>query len=117
MHRIRRCALSIRVVRRMPCACHFRLQRSVLSRVSYPSGGGSSPEYVTGGILATAPTSCSALFAPMTTFSTNLGLISIAAGDFNDDNRTDLVVGSYANNSIAIFRGYGNGSFNDSYRT
>jgi hypothetical protein len=111
VHRIRPYASSIHVVRRVPYACHYRSQRSVLSRVSYPPGGGSSHKYVTEGTLAISPTSCSTLFAPMTTFATNLGVISIAAGDFNGDNRTDLVITSYANSSIAIFRGYGNGSF------
>lgn len=37
--------------------------------------------------------------------------ISMAAGDFNHDNATDIVVANSGTNSIGIFFGYGNGSF------
>ena len=37
--------------------------------------------------------------------------MSIAAGDFNNDNRLDVVVANYASESVSILLGYGNGSF------
>jgi hypothetical protein len=36
---------------------------------------------------------------------------SIAAGDFNNDTRLDIVVANYGSNNVGIFLGYGNGSF------
>jgi hypothetical protein len=41
---------------------------------------------------------------------------SLALGDFNNDNRLDIVVANYGTDDIAIFLGYGNGSFIDPIR-
>jgi hypothetical protein len=47
------------------------------------------------------------------TYSTGLDSspYSIAAGDFNNDSRLDIVVANYYSNNVGIFLGYGNGSF------
>lgn len=37
----------------------------------------------------------------------------MAIADFNNDNRSDIVVASYNDSNIDIFFGYGNGSFAD----
>jgi hypothetical protein len=52
-------------------------------------------------------------FAPQTTFSTgdNSQPYSVALGDFNNDNRTDVAVANYGTGNIGIFLGYGNGTF------
>jgi hypothetical protein len=36
---------------------------------------------------------------------------SVAIGDFNVDDHTDLVVGNYGSDTLSILLGYGNGSF------
>lgn len=38
---------------------------------------------------------------------------SIAVGDFNNDNKIDIVVANSGSNTIGVFLGYGNGSFTD----
>ena len=70
--------------------------------------GGACHECVVDDSLARA---CPVLFAPMTTFVTDPAPIFIAAGDLNGDNRTDLIAARRTNNSIVLFRGYGNESF------
>ena len=54
-----------------------------------------------------------ALFANQMTYSTgpNSSPYSIATGDFNNDTRLDIVVANYHSDSISVFLGYGNGSF------
>jgi hypothetical protein len=39
--------------------------------------------------------------------------VSIAVGDFNNNNQPDIAVANSGNNNIGIFLGYGNGSFQD----
>ena len=36
---------------------------------------------------------------------------SVAVGDFNNDDSLDIVVANYATDNIAVFLGYGNGTF------
>jgi hypothetical protein len=52
-------------------------------------------------------------FAPIMTFSTgnNSHPYGAASGDFNNDNRMDIVVANYHSSSIGVLLGYGNGSF------
>jgi hypothetical protein len=52
-------------------------------------------------------------FAPVMIFSTGNDSTpyDVAAGDFNNDNQTDIVVANYHSNNIGILLGYGNGSF------
>ena len=38
-------------------------------------------------------------------------LRGIAIGDFNKDTKLDFVVGSFDNNNLVVFLGYGNGLF------
>jgi hypothetical protein len=40
-----------------------------------------------------------------------LGPASIAVGDFNNDNYTDIAVANYDNKSVGILLGIGNGTF------
>jgi FG-GAP-like repeat/FlgD Ig-like domain len=40
---------------------------------------------------------------------------SVAAGDFNNDGFTDLAVTNYSDNTVSIFLGRGDGSFNNQY--
>ncbi|CAF3678182.1 unnamed protein product [Adineta steineri] len=60
-------------------------------------------------------------FASLTTFSTGdqSQPQSVAIGDFNNDNYSDIVVANYGTSNIGIFIGYGNGFFNSmiSYST
>ncbi|CAM4815669.1 unnamed protein product [Rotaria magnacalcarata] len=37
--------------------------------------------------------------------------VSIAFGDFNNDNSTDIAVANYGSNTVGVLLGYGNGSF------
>jgi hypothetical protein len=55
----------------------------------------------------------SEIFANRTTYFTGLDShpISVVIGDFNNDNRLDIVVANHGSNSIDILFGYGNGSF------
>ncbi|CAF1344331.1 unnamed protein product [Rotaria sordida] len=52
-------------------------------------------------------------FATMTTYSTGFqsNPFYVAVGDFNNDNRTDIISVNWGSNSIGIFLGYGNGNF------
>ncbi|CAF3755537.1 unnamed protein product [Rotaria sp. Silwood1] len=52
-------------------------------------------------------------FDPIMTYSTGVGSApySVATGDFNSDNQSDIVVSNSETDNILIFLGYGNGSF------
>ena len=52
-------------------------------------------------------------FVTQTVYSTEPGIspCSVAIGDFNNDNESDIVVLSYANGVVGIYLGYGNGTF------
>jgi streptogramin lyase len=52
-------------------------------------------------------------FANQNIFSTGAGSFpaSLAVGDFNNDNRPDIVVADEDTDSVGVFIGYGNGSF------
>jgi hypothetical protein len=52
-------------------------------------------------------------FSRQETFSTgpSSSPYSVAAGDFNNDIRLDIVVANYLSDNVGIFLGYGNGSF------
>ncbi|CAF4712230.1 unnamed protein product, partial [Rotaria sp. Silwood2] len=52
-------------------------------------------------------------FNDMSTYSTGVGSApcSIAIGDFNNDNNSDIVVANCETNNLSILLGYGNGSF------
>jgi hypothetical protein len=52
-------------------------------------------------------------FAEQITFPTGNGSkpSSLAIGDFNNDNKSDIAVTNYGYDSVGIFLGYGNGSF------
>ena len=54
-------------------------------------------------------------FGTMNTYSTgtNSGPYSVAVDDFNNDRHLDIVVSNSEADNIAIFLGYGNGSFNN----
>ena len=54
-------------------------------------------------------------FDNVITFSTGLASypVSIAAGDFNYDDKLDIVVANFGTNNVAILTGDGNGSFAD----
>ncbi len=43
----------------------------------------------------------------------NPGISSVAVGDFNNDNQTDIVTANYWAYSISVFLGYGNGLFSN----
>jgi hypothetical protein len=55
--------------------------------------------------------SCQLSFTPMVTYTVNRDPIGMATGDFNGDNRTDILVTNFHNNTISVLLGYGNGSF------
>ncbi len=46
----------------------------------------------------------------MATFPTVTTPYTVGVGDFNNDNRMDIVISSYNSNSGGVFLGYGNGS-------
>ena len=52
-------------------------------------------------------------FAAIITYSTGDGSypIAVAVGDFNNDDRLDIVVANYDTNNVGVLLGYGNGSF------
>jgi hypothetical protein len=52
-------------------------------------------------------------FSTQVTYSTESGSgpSSVAVGDFNNDNRLDIVVANTGTNNLGVFLGYGNGSF------
>ncbi|CAF4827256.1 unnamed protein product, partial [Rotaria sp. Silwood2] len=52
-------------------------------------------------------------FASPMTFSTGLGSYpyAVVAGDFNNDNQLDIVVTNSGTDTVGVFLGYGNGSF------
>ncbi|CAF4099052.1 unnamed protein product, partial [Adineta steineri] len=52
-------------------------------------------------------------FANVMIYSTRDGSrpLSLISGDFNKDNRIDIVVANYGTNDICIFHGFGNGTF------
>ncbi|CAF4886753.1 unnamed protein product [Rotaria sp. Silwood1] len=54
-------------------------------------------------------------FSNQTTFSTGYDSLSlsIAVGDFNNDNKLDIAVVNNVTNNVGIFLGHGNGSFED----
>ncbi|CAF1361048.1 unnamed protein product [Adineta steineri] len=54
-----------------------------------------------------------ATFSPIVIYSidSNAGSSSIATGDFNNDNRLDIVMSNFLLNSISIFYGNGDGTF------
>ncbi|CAF3764261.1 unnamed protein product [Adineta steineri] len=60
-------------------------------------------------------------FSPVVTYliDSNTSPVSIATGDFNNDNRLDIVVSNYALDSISIFYGNNDGTFSNliSYTT
>jgi hypothetical protein len=53
---------------------------------------------------------CNYTFLPVATFATATTPYTVAVGDFNNDNRMDIVISSYNSNSGGVFLGYGNGS-------
>ncbi|CAF3884838.1 unnamed protein product [Rotaria sp. Silwood1] len=54
-------------------------------------------------------------FTKQVTYSTRYGTRPywVALGDFNNDNKIDMVTANHYDNSISIFLGHGNGSFSD----
>jgi hypothetical protein len=52
-------------------------------------------------------------FADPILFSTGFGTrpVSVAVGDFNNDHYLDITTGNYGGDSITVFLGYGNGTF------
>jgi hypothetical protein len=54
-------------------------------------------------------------FSNVTTYSTGSDSLpnSVAIGDFNNDNRLDIVVANVGTDNVGIFIGYGNGTFFD----
>ena len=52
-------------------------------------------------------------FASLTSYSTGIGSQphSVAVGDLNNDNQTDIIVANYGTHTIGVFLGFGNGSF------
>jgi hypothetical protein len=50
-------------------------------------------------------------FANQLTYSTGSSPYSVAIGDFNNDNREDIVVANYHSDNVSVLLGYGNGSF------
>lgn len=54
-------------------------------------------------------------FGNLTTCSTRNGSspYAVVVNDFNNDHHADIVVANYASNEIAVFLGYGNGSFQE----
>jgi hypothetical protein len=55
------------------------------------------------------------IFSMPTTYSTgnNSFPLSVAIGDFHNDNKLDIAVANYGIFSVGVFFGYGNGSFED----
>ena len=45
------------------------------------------------------------------TAGSNVGVVSVAVGDFNNDGRLDAATANYNTNNVGIFLGYENGSF------
>jgi hypothetical protein len=101
------------------------------NQMTYSSGNGSNPYFVAVGdfnndnrldfVVANSGTNTIGVFlgygngsfANQLTYSTGDGSLpySVAVGDFNNDNRLDVVVANFNTNNIGIFLGYGNGSF------
>jgi hypothetical protein len=54
-------------------------------------------------------------FSNQTTYSTGYDSrpSSVAVGDFNNDNRSDIIVANNGTGAISLFLGYGNGSFSN----
>ncbi|UJR18376.1 hypothetical protein I4U23_005280 [Adineta vaga] len=50
-------------------------------------------------------------FRSQTLFPTGSQPYSVAVGDFNNDNRSDIVVANYNGSSVSVLLGYGNGTF------
>jgi hypothetical protein len=57
------------------------------------------------------PPGCPPSFAPAINFGAAIHLYSVAACDFNGDGKLDLVVANSSSNSVAVFLGNGDGSF------
>ena len=55
-------------------------------------------------------------FGPQITFSTGGEPYSVQAGDFNSDNRLDIVVANFLSDDVSVLLGYGNGSFTNETR-
>ncbi|CAF2588678.1 unnamed protein product [Rotaria sp. Silwood2] len=66
-----------------------------------------------GGNVAIYLNSANEVFPSSTLYSTgySTGLSSVAVGDFNNDNRFDIVVTNHDSDNIVFFLGFGNGSF------
>ena len=50
-------------------------------------------------------------FQSPTTYSTGNGPVAVATGDFNADNRVDLVVANSVSGSVSVLLGNGDGTF------
>jgi hypothetical protein len=101
------------------------------SQVTYSTGSGSGPHSIATGhfnndnrldiVVANFGTNnvgvflghSDGTFSNQTTYSTDYDSrpSSVAVGDFNNDNRSDIIVANYWTGTISLFLGYGNGAF------
>jgi Ca2+-binding RTX toxin-like protein len=62
--------------------------------------------------MTTSKTLTPATFAPYTTFAVGDFPLGVAAGDFNDDGKLDLVTANADSDNVSVLLGNGDGSFN-----